>query len=399
MEKINTNIFNLQKMLADDEAALSVSYKSFGKKLLSDTVNPVKNISAVEEKTSAEYQKLIDERNFCAESILEIKSSSARLEELDKFKKQVLKNQKEIENKISETRQRFVLALYADFKNGEQSCFESLAYLQAETETEIEELHEVIETLTAEKKEANILGKLGINRKIAGCKLKISSLQKKLEKQIIKNAEEIFSCPDVKFLYDTQKFSRGLTADYEKVLQLQTSKADASQHLANISEEYAFLTGKLSQLNASSSASKKTAALNSRMREIDFQTDAILEKCGKEYADSLADAEGNFKVGNIESQNLPDGYKSFAEEIAVLRKRISKTNYNIEYCKTLLQKEEAEAKIVSLNKAIESYKLSIKTFKERISAAENDIKASENDKTAIEEKLKELFAKFNEEEL
>lgn len=394
MKTINRNILNLQKSLSEDKNSLSFHYKNFGKKLLSDTSAPEKNTETVDQKTASEYRKLIEERNLCTKNILEIKSATDRLEELSKFKKQILKNQKEIENTSAEMQRKSALMLYSDFKNEKLACFEDCS--TAEFETEITAMQEAINTLNKEKSEANVLGKLDINRKIAGNKLKISSIKKKLEKRLSKNAEAIFSCADVKFLYESDRFSAEMKSLYEKVLQLKTSKTDILQHLANLSEEQNFLTEKLLELKALESAAKKTSELNSRMHEIDLKTDAILEKCGTAYADSVLDGEGNFLAGeSFNFKSLPENYGDYIGEISVLRCRIAKTNYNIEYCKTDLQKEAIEAKIESLYKAIESYNFSIKNFQERIASAENDIKLNEKEKKKIEERLELLFAKFN----
>lgn len=398
MAQLETNVSVLTKKLKQDNEELITSYKKIGRKLLLNMKNDEEFSSFVDDEAVANYNTLVEERSQATKDILEIKSTSERLNELDKFKKQVMKSIKDTETSQAKMKIRFSIILYREHKN--EVSFASLDNYDEiqDTESTIDNLLLENETFNEEKKDAGFLAKFNLNRKIAGNKLKMSILKRTLEKQISKNADNICEFPMLENLLDLSTVGE-LKDLYNKIIEQESLKSDLNVKLESIEEEAEILSNRLSDLQDVLSPSKQVNHLTQKVSTIDKEVDELLKNIAVDFLKIFIDDENEIIEKNKEES--PDIYQHYAhdiEDILSIRNEITAINFNIEYCDVAKKKEETEYKITVMNNAIASCEEGIKNYQKRIDSLNANIEESSLAIEGMDERLNELKSLIDEKE-
>ena len=390
MAKLEKNISILTKKLKQMNEEMVTSYKRIGSKLLLQVKDGEKVSSFVNDSAVASYNHLVEERAQYTKDILEIKSTSERLGELDKFKRQVMKSIKETDALQAKLKVRFSILLYKEHKN--EISFASLEnYDEMEkTENTINNLLLENETFSEEKKEAGFLAKFNLNRKIAGNKLKISILKRTLEKQISKNASAICEFPMIETLLGLDRGGE-LEELYEKIVEQETLKSDMNVKLESIEEEADILTNRLTDLSPDLAPSKQIGHLTQKVSMIDKEVDDLLQTIAVDFIKIFINENNEvIEEGKVERSDIYQYYADDFDDILNIRHEISTINFNIEYCDVTKKKEDTEYRITVMNNAIANCEEGIRNYQKRIDTLNVNIKESILAIEGMDERLSEL---------
>lgn len=390
MAQLEKNVSVLTKKLKQANEELIASYKKIGSKLLLQVKDDDSLSSFVNDAEVVSYNKLVEDRAQATKDIIEIKSTSERLNELEKFKRQVMKSIKEIEASQAKMKVRFSILLYKEHKH--EISFASLEDYEEiqKIESSIDDLLLDNETLNEEKKDAGFLAKFNLNRKIAGNRLKLSILKRNLEKQISRNASAIcefhaigtlLTCTHVEELKDL----------YGKITEQQSMEEDMSAKLDSINEEAEILANRLAELSSGASSSKQIASLTEKVNEIDKEVDDLLQKIAIDFLKNFIN-DDNVLIEDKKEVNsgVYQHYANDFDDVLNIRQEITVINFNIEYCDVTRRKEEAEYKITVMNNAIVSCEEGIKNYQKRLASLNENIAESSRDIEEMEEHLAEL---------
>ncbi|EMB47748.1 MULTISPECIES: hypothetical protein [Treponema] len=394
MNKSDKTIPVLLKELKDLESKLTEAYKQLGNKLIKDTADPVAEANGVSQENFLQWQKLHDERKSCTESVLDIKNNSTRLSELDSFKKQIKDRLSDTKKETEKLKGDFLLKLYKDFLPQCGSLFDSLSAEIHTEEAKIHEAQEKIETLNAEKKEANFFAKLGISGKISSQELKVKNSEKKIKNILTKSDIDIYNSQEVKALYDEDKFFPELKKTYEAILKLGSDLSNSESRLKMIDEETGFVTQKLADAGADKNSKKRIDNFTSRIKEIDEKIDLILESAGIKYTDKFYSAEGDSALGESSSDVELGKYADYLKKAGNYRKEITKTKYNIELCELMQKIKAEENRIQNFNRTIKNSENAIKEAEKKISDSETGIKTAQAKIADLEDYAKKIEEKL-----
>jgi len=392
MAELEKNISVLTKKIKQANDELLSSYKKIGSKFLLQMKEDESLALFLNNDAVISYEKLVQNRACTTKDILDIKSTSGRLDELDKFRRQVVKSIKDTEASQTKMKVRFSILLYKEHRH--EISFASLEnYNEIEkTESDIAELLLENETFTAEKQKAGFLAKFNLNRKIAGNRLKISILKRTLEKHISKHADDICDFSAVQALLDSQT-NNELKKLYGKIVEQRKLKEDMNVCLDNIQEEADILANTLSDLSSGSSPSKKVSHLSQKVSMIDKEVDALIQTVAIDFIKSFISDDNKLieekKIANI---NIYQSYAEDLNDILQIRHEISMLNFNIEYCDVTRKKEETKYKITVMKNAISSCEEGIKNYQQRINALTANIEESSQDIKTMDERLSKLKA-------
>jgi len=390
MAQLEKNVSVLTKKLKQTNEELVASYKKIGNKLILQVKEDETVSSFVNNEAVASYNNLVEDRAQATKDILEIKSTSERLGELDKFKRQVMKSIKETDASQAKMKIRFSILLYKEHKN--EISFASLDNYDElqRIESSIDNLLLENEAFNEEKKDAGFLAKFNLNRKIAGNRLKISILRRTLEKQISKNATAICEFSAIKNLLDLGNVGE-LRDIYEKIIENESLKNDMNVKLDGIQKESEILSNKLSDLSNGLSPSKQMTHLTQKVNTIDKEVDTLLQTVAIDFLKVFINEENELIKEKKDSDTAI--YKRYADDlddILTIRHEIIMINLNLEYCDVTKKKEEAEYKITVMNNAIISCEEGIKNYQKRIDSLNTNIEESSRDIEAMDERLNEL---------
>ncbi|UTC78589.1 hypothetical protein E4O04_11515 [Treponema sp. OMZ 799] len=377
MNNSNKTIPVLLKELKDLESKLTEAYKQLGNKLIKDTADPATEANGVSLENFLQWQRLHDERKFCTESVLDIKNNNTRLSELDSFKKQIKDRLSDTKKETEKLKGDFLLKIYKDFFPQCVNLFDPLSAEIRTEEAKIQEAQERIETLKAEKNEANFFVKLGLSGKISSHELKIKNSEKKIKNILTKSDINIENSQEVKALYDEDKLLPELKKSYEEILKLGTDLSDSENRLKMIDEEAGFVTQKLADAGADKNSKKRIDNFTNRIKEIDEKIDLISESAGLKYTENFYSVEGDSALGENPSDEALGKYADYLKKAGKYRKEISKVKYNIEFCEVMQKIKAEENHIQNLNRTIKNCENSIKEAEKKISNSEAAIKNSQ----------------------
>ncbi|UTC75611.1 hypothetical protein E4O03_02460 [Treponema sp. OMZ 792] len=377
MNNSNKTIPVLLKELKDLESKLTEAYKQLGNKLIKDTADPAAEANGVSLENFLQWQRLHDERKFCTESVLDIKNNNTRLSELDSFKKQIKDRLSDTKKETEKLKGDFLLKIYKDFFPQCVNLFDPLSAEIRTEEAKIQEAQERIETLKAEKNEANFFVKLGLSGKISSHELKIKNSEKKIKNILTKSDINIENSQEVKALYDEDKLLPELKKSYEEILKLGTDLSDSENRLKMIDEEAGFVTQKLADAGADKNSKKRIDNFTNRIKEIDEKIDLISESAGLKYTENFYSVEGDSALGENPSDEALGKYADYLKKAGKYRKEISKVKYNIEFCEVMQKIKAEENHIQNLNRTIKNCENSIKEAEKKISNSEAAIKNSQ----------------------
>ncbi len=399
MADIEEDVKVLKKKSEELNEECSALYKNIANRLLSSADGEDASFPFLETNKNAplEHRKLVAERALATDTILEIKTGYDRLAELSKFKKQILKSIRDGADLIFKLKSRFALRFYKDFK-GIREFLNLEGYDDIEeSEKQIADFVQANEVFSEEKREASFWAKFNLNRKIASNKLKISLLNKSIEKSLANRSSEVFDFLAVKDLYDRGEMQEDLKALYEKIIEESLSKAELENRMIAIKEEEDFLSEKMKEACKGLSNSKQISILNSTVQKLDEQIDDLLRAIAVEFLDLFLNERGQSKEKEDFNASLYETYESDIQDVANIRKQINTVNLNIEYCGLLKEKEAILEKLESMNRTIEVCEEGIENYQKRISSLKSSIESCSSEKVKLAEKLQKLATLIYEE--
>ncbi len=399
MSKSKKTIPILKKERAEYEAALQNFYRKLGNKILSDASDPTTE-KIVENDVLMRWQRLRDERALCSENILKIKNNEERLSELSKFQKEIEQTNKGNAKKAARLKPDFLLTIYKEFYSQCPTLFAPAKNDISEIEDKLSSIISELEKLEQDKKESKIFSKLMISSKIVSQKQKQKKLEKNIADILAEKITEPQTSEEITKLYEQGYLSGDAKKQFEELRQLHNYEDEAKKRSAMIGEEKDFVLKNLSELEADSKSAKKINELNTKIKQLDFNIDEILDSIAKNFVDRFYDEEG-ISLADENSDDLDrNAYSELLKKAASIRKKLAGVKYNILYFETMQKIQDEKIRILNAEKGIKNSKQTIQEMEEKINRLEESKKNSEDEVVQLQteaDNLKEKISIFTDE--
>lgn len=359
-QKISELEQNLQ-VLKETVTAMSVA---FGTKLLNESARPEAR-ELIREELINNWNKDVAARKQNTDSILKIKTTLEREQQLQGLKSETENLLRSKEKEINSLKAEFALRAYQNHREDFADEIERLPEL-SQLEAQIEAEKNKIDNRNAENEQKSFFEKFMPAIKNILSRGKVSSTENKVKKIVKEKNDELFSDEDFDSLCE---LIDELPADLGEIVgQLKDAKAirtSAGTKLDEIKSDIASVDTALSEMNALNDSKTKISSL---MQEIKILDDKI-ENTAILACNTCVD-----KFFTPEGQAITDNNGVYSEQIKKIgdiRKKYYVAELNIDLTQRQQESVDLQRKIQNNIEKIEKMQKQIKNLNDEIVVAEN----------------------------
>ena len=389
MDNLKKNLADKKKDREDLQTVLNSLYREYGETQFEYVSQRKETTPHIREQDFEAWKMLRESRRKDSDTILNIKTAQSRQNELKVFSKEVDKLVHEQERAYQKARDTFMLLFFQTYQN------DPLPYIAQITQS-IEPLKESIEKLQQEKQElerqkndAHFFKKLTLSPQLLSLKGKLSSLQKKMNEQIIAAGEDLLT-DDIITEARGAAFPEQLETAYGELTAIVSKQDEMEARKETLNTEQKKLEETLTECGVIDTPQKRINVLTDTIKDTDTRIEEAETRQGSLYSDVFYTEAG--KRTEEALTDVPELFKPYLESIADYRAKLAKNAIDIEYIENEIARTGEIRKIEALEKAIVGYKDGIAQYEQLIETAERDIARAEEIKLGFEERNNELKA-------
>lgn len=383
MESQKKTIQQLTVSLDSQRESLASHYCQFGAKLLNDSADPVIFAATVQPEKTETWQSLRASREEDTNTVLEIKRTVARMQELNQFSKELKKTISEALDEKNAALFTAGFSLFTHFQDEKDPVF-SVYFDQANAQSiKIIALEDELSAFRRSLEEANFFSRMMSQLKLTGMNNTLKQEKERFEALVRKNMEAILEDGSIQERLGSAEIQT-LAGDALRVLEACENKlCDYSDREKSLEAEVASLKGYLQNHAALTNTNRRLDELTQKLKETDKRMDSLAGMTAKDYCDRFLDEEGNFLTpvsGNGENRNV---YQQQLEQCSRIRKNIWDTGRTIEILETNLKIEGLDRSVMAWERSAKDYEARIERYREMIAVLEKNIADASQEKVRL----------------
>jgi len=387
MDNLKKNLAARKKERKDLQAALNELYREYGAAQFGYALQhgAVQYIAGQDFET---WKTLQENRRQDADTILNIRMTLSRQNELQVFCKGIDKLLREQHDMCKNARRKFLLLFFQTYRHDSLPCIAQIIQEITPLKEAVEKLQEERQMLERQKDTAHFLKKLTIRSQLLSLKGKLTGLQKKMEESIIDSADIILTDALVNGIRENAPFPESLEAAYSELQSISVKRQETEHRKQTLNAEREKLQQVLTEYDADDAPQKRITLLTNQIKKADEAIEDSERQQGILYGNVFYTDKGE-STGEVFT-DIPELFRPYLNSIGEYRTKLEKNKLTIEYIENELILTGEIRKIEALQKAILVYKDGIAQYEQLIAAAEQDILRTEEMKATYEKKKSEL---------
>ena len=392
MDNLKKKLAGLKKDHEEIHQMLETLYREFGElqfEYALHTTEPLQHIAA---QDFAMWKSLRESRQYDTETILNIKTTQARQSELKVFYGEIDKLVREQQRKYEKMRHAFILQFFQTYKKDSMPCIVQIKTEIELLETTLKEVETKQLELEQQKNDSHFFKKLTLEPQLMTIKGKLHGLQKQRDEQIISIGNSVLT-DDVIAEVRGACFPDPLEAVYSELRSIVIKQDEIEERKETLIAEQKKLDETLAECGVESSPQKRITVLTAQIKKKDEALEHA-EKCqGSLYGDIFYTSDGTRTEAVF--SDIPDSFQPYLNSIAEYRIKLEKNRLNRMYVENQIAIATEAHKVVTLQKAISTYKDGIAQYERLITTAEQNIIQSEAHAAELEKTNSELLPQFS----
>ena len=371
-------------------------YGKFGNKLLSDSIDATGQAPAILRGRIDAWQSLMKSREADTGAILDIKAAVSRMQELQRFRRELDRNLAAENLRYREQLEGIGKAIfdrYSEYGDSIHAQFDDARERAAVEENTLGRLEEKRERLRMELEESGFFGQMLVQFRMAGLASNIRVHKNRFLSILSDGADKLVSSGIIEDLRGAGTLDARASGFYAVLGEVASRRDELKLRAESLEDDQSMVRSTLEQYAASDNPSRRIEDLRIRIKETDKRIDALVILSAREYCDKFIDDDGvSVLGGGAEGQSFGDMgvYSRYLEDVAHLRSEVSEIRSKIEILETKLRIETIERNIASWERSRLEAERKIAMLQEQIVKLGKNVEDARLERTRLADHLETL---------
>ncbi len=391
MDQQRKTIQELTSALDGKLTQLSAVYRDFGELILSDALDPVAPAGIVSDDVLNQYKTLMAARETATASVLAIKESVQRQQELLGFRKALEQTLSGEAVTYSTLLSALGTALFSSLESeGNETLSKAFDQVRS-SQKQLAELEKTAASIDASLRNGNLFTKLHGAVKLNGLKNTIKIQQEQIEALMGDAADRLVTSGELKTAVDAG-FTGVEVADlFQQVTAARNQIGEGRRRGDDVAKELQRLREVLAREGALDNPGRRLDELRQHIHDTDRRIESVSSHAARDYADRFLSDDGQKLADSTSGSPWSDRL----DMVASTRSDISRTRKKIESLETAISIETIARAIAAMELSIAENRRKIEALQVANTDLERRIAQSRDEKqelTAHKEKLDNLLS-------
>lgn len=391
MDQQRKTIQELTSALDGKLTQLSAVYRDFGELILSDALDPVAPAGIVSDDVLNQYKTLMAARETATASVLTIKESVQRQQELLGFRKALEQTLSGEAVTYSTLLSALGTALFSSLESeGNETLSKAFDQVRS-AQKQLAELEKTASSIDASLRNGNLFTKLHGAVKLNGLKNTIKIQQEQIEALMGDAADRLVTSGDLKTAVDAGFTGVEVVDLFQLVTTARNQIGEGRRRGDDVAKELQRLREVLAQEGALDNPGRRLDELRQHIHDTDRRIESVASHAARDYADRFLSDDGQ----NLADSTSGSPWSERLDKVASTRSDISRTRKKIESLETAISIETIARAIAAMELSITDNRQKIEALQVANTDLERRIAQSRDEKqelTAYKEKLDNLLS-------